>query len=312
MTINKKYFKEIIDFMEKKDLIMDMIIIERDQNQEIIFKKPNINVKVQTTFKREFLKKFNNIDKDFDKKEFEEYKEESKSGPIFYLKEDEILSKQLIKKEIVDFEVLENFQEVLKNGIWGLLFNFKDSQGHFLRIFFKYKESMFLKRSLFHALTFLEESLVFLEKDVLSYNFTIHSFFFNQLLLILNKYNTELLFDFQRLFKHKATETLNEVEKLPFKIKNFNLWKKKCMEVPSMARKLTNISRKKYYQKLTFENVKKIVKEFNLNLKLDEVNEIIEIPKYKNIWDFLHILDDSYLKSEITDNKYEASVKKEK
>ncbi len=311
VEINKVFFKEITDFLQE-DLIMDIFIMQKENNEKITFMKPNVSSDVQKKFRSKFLERIKKIYDNYEKSEFEEYHEESKSGVIFYLHKEDMIPTRLIEEEIVDFDTINNFQDLLEGGIWGLIFNFKNRQGKFLRIYFKYKKSMFLKKSWLHALIFTEESLIFLQKDILSYDFTIHSLFFKDMLIIKQKYFTEMIFEFQKLFKTRAIETLKEIKKLPFKIKNFDFFKSKCTEVPGMARKMTNIFRKKYYQNLTYDKVKTLVEEYGLNLKLNNKNQTIEIPNFKNIWELLHILDDAYLKSEVTNNKYEASVKKEK
>ncbi len=74
-------------------------------------------------------------------------------------------------------------------------------------------------------------------------------------------------------------------------------------------KKLADVLRCGYYTQLTPEKIDNIKNEFNLkDLELDENGKIIV--SSSNIWTILKVLHDDYLKSSLTNNKYEVHSKK--
>lgn len=83
-----------------------------------------------------------------------------------------------------------------------------------------------------------------------------------------------------------------------------------CINDGRKIRKLARIIKNDQLQSITNEKIKKVVRDYNLDITFDKSGKMEFSPE--KIWDVLRIFDDDYVKSEITDNKYEARSKVKK
>jgi len=123
---------------------------------------------------------------------------------------------------------------------------------------------------------------------------------------------------FQKIFRYferlmEAGRAALQVISSKIKIENFDALSKFCEGHLQKMAKLKNIAAKPYLKDVTMEDVKRVIKEFNLKVKMVSVNgedRLLFDPKDKDKWMILRILDDDYLGSIMTDLKYEANSKR--
>jgi|HubBroStandDraft_2_1064218.scaffolds.fasta_scaffold00464_13 hypothetical protein len=128
---------------------------------------------------------------------------------------------------------------------------------------------------------------------------------------IFNKHNFEKIFRFFELVAATAAETLETI-KTHVPIANFHELEAACAGHLQMQAKLKNIAGKPYLKKMKMTDIKKVLKHFpNLGLKTVQKNGkemLVFDPKDK--WALLRLLDDDYLDSVLTGEKYEVTGKR--
>ena len=130
----------------------------------------------------------------------------------------------------------------------------------------------------------------------------------NGLAYIFNKSSFELLFSFNESYKKEVISRKNELIDI-FDSEEMELLIDKTKGDLKKIKKLADVIRCGYYTQLTPEKIDNIKNEFNLkDLELDENGKIIV--SSSNVWTVLKVLHDDYLKSSLTNNKYEVHSKK--
>jgi hypothetical protein len=75
--------------------------------------------------------------------------------------------------------------------------------------------------------------------------------------------------------------------------------------------KLNKIKEKPYFQNLTFADCKRIIVDYRVNVEVDDVNNKFTISSKAQAKYFIKVLNDDYLKSEMTNTKYAANSKED-
>ncbi|MBT9151787.1 MAG: hypothetical protein DDT40_01983 [candidate division WS2 bacterium] len=84
-----------------------------------------------------------------------------------------------------------------------------------------------------------------------------------------------------------------------------------CKKNSNMARKMVRIMQGGFYRNMTTDSIQTIVDGYDLDdITFDSEGKLIVTQN--NTWIVLKILDDDYLESKITSNKYEAHSKVQK
>jgi hypothetical protein len=131
------------------------------------------------------------------------------------------------------------------------------------------------------------------------------------IMLILHKNKFNDIFRFFEEIKKAAKETLETI-KICIPIKNFEDFARDCERHLTKQRKLNNIGKKKYLNRLSIDHLKKVITQNNLPIKIVEENGA-EVILYdpKNKWILLNLLNDDYLWSMLTETNYEVTGKRE-
>jgi len=122
---------------------------------------------------------------------------------------------------------------------------------------------------------------------------------------------------FQRIFRYfaqllaRADATLQQVaRRIP--ISNLDAFRDACKANTLMAAKLAAIARKPYLNRVRMDDIKRAIKEFNLQIptKIENGQEkLVFETSIKERWLILKLLDDDYLGSVMTREKYEVNSK---
>lgn len=122
---------------------------------------------------------------------------------------------------------------------------------------------------------------------------------------------------FQRIFNYfdelrrKAHATIQAVHRrVP--IHNLADFELACSGNSLMLTKLASISRKPYLSRVTFLDVERAIQEFSLDIDVvrdGHTHQLVFDPDRERRWLILKLLDDDYLGSVMTDEKYEVNSK---
>ncbi|MEW5814630.1 MAG: Kiwa anti-phage protein KwaB-like domain-containing protein, partial [Spirochaetota bacterium] len=76
--------------------------------------------------------------------------------------------------------------------------------------------------------------------------------------------------------------------------------------------KLKNIASKPYLEQITIADLKKVIQKYSLNIEIVRVKgqEMIKFDS-SDKWAILRLLDDDYLESVMTGNRYEVNSKRD-
>jgi len=138
--------------------------------------------------------------------------------------------------------------------------------------------------------------------DCLSYDGTMYIF---------NKHNFEKIFRFFELVMKTAAETLATI-KTHVPIANFEELEKACSGHLQMQAKLKNIASKPYLKNVKMSDIKRVLKDFpDLGVEIvKQKGKEMLLFNSKDKWAVLRLLDDDYLGSVLTGEKYEVTGKR--
>ncbi len=129
-------------------------------------------------------------------------------------------------------------------------------------------------------------------------------------LYILNKGKFEALFQFFEEVTKAASETLETIRST-IPIHNFDELEAACLGHIQMLKKLKNIASQPYLDKIEMSDIKKVIKEMGLSLNVKKFKGEEKLTfDSKDKWEILRLLDDDYLKSVMTGEKYEVNSKR--
>lgn len=129
-------------------------------------------------------------------------------------------------------------------------------------------------------------------------------------LYVFNKGRFEMIFQFFEEVKQAASVTLETIlNSIP--IHNFDDLQAACLGHIQMLKKLKNIAAQPYLNRIRIADIRKAIDEMGLELKIEKHDRKMKIvfdPKDK--WAILRLLDDDYLQSVMTGEKYEVNSKR--
>lgn len=122
---------------------------------------------------------------------------------------------------------------------------------------------------------------------------------------------------FQQIFKYfeelrtRASQIVDSVAvKIP--ISNLDAFKSACTGQIQMMSKLASIANKPYFEHITIDDIKRTIADFKLDVQIVEesgTEKLVFDNQLSKRWAILKLLDDDYLGSTMTNNKYEVNSK---
>ena len=173
-------------------------------------------------------------------------------------------------------------------------------------LFRKYTENRILDRKGWIPLFVSDGRFNQLTESILTIDEDIDCIYYKDKVYILNDVQFERIFSFMDKFIDEINVNLGILEKkalvedVPF------LWKL-CKTDPRKIKKLNKILKGDVVPSLNLKKIKQLNTQYNLGLNFMDDGKLVV--NSKNIWTVLKVLDDDYLKSPATDNKYEAHSK---
>lgn len=129
-------------------------------------------------------------------------------------------------------------------------------------------------------------------------------------LFVLNKGRFETIFQFFEEIKEAASETLDTI-RATIPIHNFDELEAACLGHIQMLKKLKNIAAQPYLSRIKMDDIKKVIKEMGLSITVKKFGGKEKLTfDSSDKWEILRLLDDDYLKSVMTGEKYEVNSKR--
>jgi Domain of unknown function (DUF4868) len=181
-------------------------------------------------------------------------------------------------------------------------------------LFFRfYSPQNELSRSSFLGFRLSDTVFNKIDEPTFLFNLRVDAIAFRGVLYILNKNNFQRIFRYYERMRAAGKEALDTIAER-ITIENFDAFSALCQGQLNMMAKLKNIAAKEYLQRVTIEDIKRVIRHFRLDAKITKYNgeeRLLFDPNSKDKWLILRILDDDYLGSMMTKLKYEANSKRQ-
>lgn len=155
---------------------------------------------------------------------------------------------------------------------------------------------LFVQNGVFNKLT---DSILTIDKDI-------DCIYYDGKVFILDKTHFEKIFSFMDKFILEIDANICHLEEKSL-VDDITALQKLCKSDPRKIKKLNKVLKSDILNSLNTKRISEINRQYNLDLDFTEDGKIIV--SHKNIWTVLRVLDDEYLESSMTDNKYEVHSK---
>jgi hypothetical protein len=153
------------------------------------------------------------------------------------------------------------------------------------------------------ALIYDHDILKKLENDVLTMDGNLDALYCQDLLVFENKLHFENALLYKEVKQSIAEQTLDEIGEIGF-VENFD-------QLKDFLNKLNKIKEKPYFRNLTFNDCKRIIQEYEVGIDIDDENNKFNVGTKSQAKHFIKVLNDDFLKSEMTNIKYSANSKED-
>lgn len=155
---------------------------------------------------------------------------------------------------------------------------------------------LFVQNGVFNKLT---DSILTMDKYI-------DCIYYDGKMFILDKTHFEKIFSFMDKFILEIDANICHLEEKSL-VDDITALQKLCKSDPRKIKKLNKVLKSDILNSLNTKRISEINRQYNLDLDFTEDGKIIV--SHKNIWTVLRVLDDEYLESSMTDNKYEVHSK---
>lgn len=150
-----------------------------------------------------------------------------------------------------------------------------------------------------------------LREPALQFDTSFDAMMYRDNLFILQKNNFQHIFRYYEMLREAAQESLQEIEEA-VPIENVEEFRSSCLSHLLKLAKLRNIAQKGYLQTITVDQLRRTIDDFGLSIEIRRVDgEEKLVFDSSDRWAILHLLEDAYLRSQMTGLRYEASSKRE-
>lgn len=179
-----------------------------------------------------------------------------------------------------------------------------------LTFFRKYSKSKVLKGGLF-ALFFNAGHFSKIEdSEVFQFDEKVDCIFYKGNIWIFQSTYFEQIFGYEEKYLLASAQTLQVLKSLPH-FEGFEILEESVAADSRKRKKLASILQNGYYASMNFETMKRIASNYGLKVQFDNENEKIIIEP-KTAFEILKLLNDDYLRSEATSEKYEVPSKRKR
>ena len=214
-----------------------------------------------------------------------------------------------IVEKLSDVEDYYNKEILGYDDIWAIWIKFQIQNIHFYLLKKITPTKVFTTGGRL-GLIFSDEVFKKLESDVLTIDGTFDVLAYGDMLYFENKQHFERALLYQTVKRDVAIATLDEINEIGI-LENFDVVKDYLKDDQHSINKLNRIKSKPYFRTLTFNHCKQIIDDYGLNLNYDETTGKFNIQNKKEAKLFVKVLNDDFLKSEMTNLKYASNSKED-
>jgi Kiwa protein KwaB-like len=187
-----------------------------------------------------------------------------------------------------------------------ILTNQTGERAYFFRVFTAANE---LAQKPGAALVFRNGMYSKVGEKILLFGEQIDCLVFKDTVFIINKRNYRSIFDLLEQIQKEAGNAADALQAV-VPIDNFEEFKAACCSQTTMADKLIEVSKRDYFASLSVSNLIPIINEFSLNVEVAAGGtSLVFDPRPAGRWHILRLLDDDYLRSTLTEHRYEVNSK---
>ena len=275
---------------------------KENSNYEYVVYKTQITNEIGQEF-IEILKKNINKYLKLDNLEYNQYNPMviMEKNNIEYIEKGDVVHFKIIKSELKKINLdLFDLEETKK--LWAFAIKF----GSELIYFRKYTENKILDKKPLLALFVSDGAFNKLDKSVITIDQKVDCIYYKEKIYILNKNQFEQIFSFLEKLMDEIDESYDRLVQKSL-VDDEQILYDLCKTDPKKVKKLNKVLKGDIIDTLDYDKVNQLNNQYNLELEFTDDNKM-KIQR-KNIWTILKVLDDDYLKSPVTDIKYEAHSK---
>lgn len=183
-----------------------------------------------------------------------------------------------------------------------------DRRAFFFRAFSSKAE---LKRRAGAALVNKDGAFTKVDERIFLFDDRVDCVVFGDYLFVLRKNDYRRVFDQLEAVRQEARAAARDLHaKVP--IANFDEFTDACASQAGMADKLVSIRKRDYFDDLCYEMLEPVMEEFSLRIGIEQRNgspHLVFRSEPAHRWRILRLMDDDYLKSSMTNHKYEVNSK---
>jgi hypothetical protein len=181
-------------------------------------------------------------------------------------------------------------------------------QAFFFRSF---SASAELQRKRGAALVSRDGTFTRVDEQIFLFDRNVDCFTFGEYLFVIRKGDFRRIFDQLELVRKHAETAARELHaKVP--IANVEDFIRACSAQAAMADKVLSVRRRDYFDRLSYMMLEPVIQEFNLKIPTRLVNgetQLVFETTPDERWRILKLIDDDYLRSAMTDHRYEVNSK---
>jgi hypothetical protein len=290
---------------------INVVLASEGTDAAFEFQRLNITEAVSEEFRELVLEALDFYNSDLDLRPFDPgYKPDSHEVMCLDLeREDRIAS---IIQSISALNSLQLFQEddyfIQKLRFYAIVATTQSRKAVFFRTYSKSRE---LSRRPGFALIFRRGQYDKVETPIFTFDKKIDCVTWEDNLYILNVPHFERIFDYFSGVAAQAEAAIDEVmSRVP--VSNADELKQLLRSQRTMATRIALVARRPYFSRVTMADIKRTIQEFGLDLEIVRENgteKIVFENSPKKRWLIAKLLDDSYLGSIMTSEKYEVNSK---
>ena len=203
--------------------------------------------------------------------------------------------------------IFENMDEQAMKKIWAYAVKISIDQEDVV-YYRKYSPGKILRPGGFNALVYDGGRFSRMEDNIFQISDDLDAFFFNDEILITKTLNFERIFGYEEMYEVAAQTALEQIGAAHTYVDIAQLngfigtdGRKK--------RKLSAILNNRLIKQMGYKEICKTIQDYKLDIQIDRINQQFTLTA-QNALIFLKALNDDYLRSELTTNRYESSSKR--
>lgn len=182
----------------------------------------------------------------------------------------------------------------------------KGERAYFFRVFTAANE---LQRKPGAALIYRDGKYSKVEEQIFLFTEQVDCVVFRETVFILNKRNYREIFQLLAQVREQAEVAADTLQAI-VPIENFEEFKRACSSQTAMGDKLIEVCKRDYFESLSVQSLVPIIEEFSLNVTIGtDGASLVFDARPAGRWHILRLLDDDYLRSSLTEHRYEVNSK---